>query len=549
MTVTAHLAFDLPAPAVTLTAGDDPDKGRTLTGPAMPFGIPSGPSGDGIRYVFTGPPRNLTDLVDVVDEHNDNAVCGRLARPFDVTPTGLDATARIFGTTRGTDLLIETREGVKTGFSLGAAFDHYTEDAEGVRTVTDWTALHVGVVRRPAFTQAAHLAIATARKETPMTTAPIVAPPVAPTTAPIDAPPVAPTAAPSVGVAEFPTTAELAAQVLPHVRDALAADAPAPSILAEFSSPGHAVHAMMTARQSGNVERFETIRAAFAVVNQVTGNNPGAVGLPPWARSMKANLNKRRPLIEGTGGAIPIPEAGMDSQWPYYAGNLDALIAEQVNQKDELASVRIDISKGSSNLKTAGFYSDIAYQLLMRSSPSYLTMYNLILEAAWHRYTEAKYEVALAAAGTAIVPTTAVTFAGMTGVLLRALLWEASSAVEDATGAPASIVGVSSDIWKKVGTLTDLPNGKDGVLTNAAGSADATTLTVQIGGLTVRRAPFLAAKTVLATSDPAARSSEAGPEWASQEDGTKPGRDAPPGGMYTPAEVYFPAGVVKYVMA
>ena len=104
-------------------------------------------------------------------------------------------------------------------------------------------------------------------------------------------------------------------------------------------------------------------------------------------------------------------------------------------------------------------------------------------------------------------------------------------------------------MWRKLGTLTDLPNGKDGVLTNAAGSADASTLTVQIGGLKVVRAPFLAAKTVVATNDTAATFAETGAQYASQEDVTKLGRDVAVWGMYEDAEIYFPAGVVKYVMA
>lgn len=534
MTHTVSLTFNHAAPAVELSGNADAPR-RTLTGPAMPFNVPSSPTDlDGLRYIFTGPPRNVSDLIDVVDEHDDRALCGRLAEPLTVTPDGLTASARIFATTRGNDLLVEAAEGAKTGFSFGAAFDAYTEGANGIRTVTDWTAVHLGVVRHPAFAEATGLVAASARKE-----------PTAMSDPTPDPQPVTPT------VVELPTVAELAAQVLPILRDTIANETgqgDKPSVLAEFSCAAQAVHAMVHAK-STNPERFDELRAAFAAVNQITSNNPGVMGLPPWARALKANLDTRRPLIEGTGGTIPLPDAGMTSIWPRYTGNLDALIAQQVNEKDELASVRIDITNASSPLLTAGMYSDIAYQLLLRSSPSYLAIYDMILEAAWYRYTEAKYEAGLVAGGTAIVPTSAVTFAGMTGVLLRALIWEASTAVEDATGKPATIVGVSSDIWKKIGTLTDLPNGKDGVVMNQPGTADASTLTVQIGGLTVKRAPFLAAKTVVATNDVAAKFAETGAMWASQEDVTKLGRDVAVWGMYNPAEIYFPAGVVKYVMA
>lgn len=536
MITTVALTFAQTAPgSAALSASDGPK--RTLTGLAVPFGVASKPDlFAGKSWIFEGPPANIDDLIDVVDEHNPDALCGRLAEPFSITQDGMHGVARIFATTRGNDLLVEAAEGAKTGFSIMAAIDTYTQDAAGVCTVAagDWTAVHLGVVRNPAFVEASGLVAASTRKETHM-----------PTETPIQDPP-----APSgVGVVELPTIAELAAQLLPTLREMLDEPEETASILAQFSTRGEALHAMFAASASGDDTRAGELRAAFAAVNQMTTDNPGLIGMPPWARSLKANYDRRRPLITGTGGAIPLPEAGMSAQWPYFNGNLDTIIAQQLAEKNELNSVKISILAGSAPIKTAGVYSDISYQLLLRSSPSYLAAYSTICEAAWDRYTEAKYEAALVAGGTAIVPTSAVTFAGMTGVLLRALLWEASAAVEDATGSPASIVGVSSDVWRKLGTLTDLPNGKDGVQTNAAGSADASTLTVQIGGLKVVRAPFLAAKTVVATNDTAAKFAETGPQYASQEDVTKLGRDVAVWGMYEDAEVYFPAGVVKYVMA
>ena len=63
-------------------------------------------------------------------------------------------------------------------------------------------------------------------------------------------------------------------------------------------------------------------------------------------------------------------------------------------------------------IKTAGAISDISYQLLMRSSPSYLAAHNEILLAAWARYLEAKFEAQLLALGTATgntAPTTVAT--------------------------------------------------------------------------------------------------------------------------------------------
>lgn len=506
---------------------------RTLSGLAVPYGIPSAAAMDGNRYRFAGPPANAADLVDVVREHDTDAVVGRLGSPWSTAATGLSAVARIFATTAGNDTLVEASESVRAGFSVGADIISSTVAADGVIDITEWTADHLGVVRNPAFAAAAGVTVrlSTTQKEPTMTDNPT--PPANP------APPAPP------AVLELPTTAELAAQVAEVLA---AANPPTPAHpLAAFSSRIEAYASFAAAVTAGDVERAGTIRAALlAAQNQVTTDNPGVIGMPPWARSLKANLDRRRPMIASTGGSIPLPEAGMQGQWPKFTGNLDAIITQQLAEKNELGSVKISITADSAPIKTAGVYSDISYQLLMRSSPSYLAQYMAICEAAWFRWTEAKYEAALAAAATGV----GLTFAlgTMTGDQLKALVWDASVKCENATGAPATVVGVSADIWAKVGTLSGLQNPKDGTGTNNAGTADASTNTVRVHGIAVTQAPFLAAKNVLTTNDVAAAFPESGAMTATQEDVTKLGRDVAVWGMYEDAEVYFPAGIVKSVL-
>lgn len=145
---------------------------RTLTGCAVPYGIASAPTSNGLRYRFHRPPRNVDDLIDVVREHDPDAVVGRLAQ-WQPSGGGLDAVARLFTTTAGNDALIEASEQVRTGFSIGAdaADGDLTLAADGVYDVADWTATHLGLVRRPAFATATVQRIAaheaTAPPETP----------------------------------------------------------------------------------------------------------------------------------------------------------------------------------------------------------------------------------------------------------------------------------------------------------------------------------------------------------------------------------------------
>src|SRR5699024_633994 len=140
---------DIPADLACLSTDDEQRTGRGL---AVPFGVASGPSSsDGHRYRFTTPPDNLDELVDVVREHDDDRLVGRLAQAWEQTKDGLLATARFFDTTAGRDAFTEAKEGARRGFSVAAAIKKFTTSEDGVRDVTSWDAAHLGVVRRPAF--------------------------------------------------------------------------------------------------------------------------------------------------------------------------------------------------------------------------------------------------------------------------------------------------------------------------------------------------------------------------------------------------------------
>lgn len=510
------------ASPLTVDLGEgEPGAGRTIAGLAVPFGQASAPSVDGARYRFAGAPANVEELVDVVRGHDDDAVIGRLAAAFAVDEAGLGATARIFRTSAGTDALEEAREGVLAGFSVSAAIASYTEGVDGIRDVPAgaWSARHLGIVRKPAFAETAGLTVAAASAAPTTTGGAMTAPTL------------------TAEVVTMPTIAELAEQVRAAIGEELAqAGRTGVHPLARFRSHADYVVAMAAAEP----EEASRLQAAFAVADQITTDNPGVIP-PGWRTEIKMNLDARRPAIAGTGGPISLPDAGMDANWPYFAGSLDAIIAKQVTQKTALSGPKISILKASEPIETAGVVTDISYQLLLRSSPSYLNAYLSITTAAWARYTEALYEGALVARAGATMPLTGT---GTDGAALAAGIWAASSAVEDATGAPATIVGVSSDVWIAIGKLTKFINPGYGP-SNAVGAANAATLRAEVNGLQITRWPFLPAATGIVTNDQAARFAEYGPQVASSEDVVKLGRNVATWGMYELAEVYFPAGVIK----
>lgn len=347
-----------------------------------------------------------------------------------------------------------------------------------------------------------------------------------------------PVETPPAPVVELPTIAELAAQTAPVVAELLAEiDRTNRHPLATFATFGEFAAAVMHA----DPEDALRLQAAF-VVDQVTTDNPGVIP-PGWRTDVKMNLDARRPAITATGGPIGLPDAGMDANWPYFEGDLDAIIAEQLAEKTEITGPKISILKATEPIHTAGAISDISYQLLLRSSPSYLDAYLRILQAAWARYTEAKFETRLFADAT---PSGAATPA--TADAIRGALFAASAQVEDATGSPATAVGVAADLWPVWGGLPGLHNPAYGT-NNAAGTASASTLQININGLQITRWPFLPAGGVVVTNGEAAKFAEYGPQVANHEDVRKLGRDVGVWGMYEEAEIYFPAGVVKLAAA
>jgi hypothetical protein len=525
-----RLTFALDAPGVVVLS-EDAGARPTLSGLAVPLGVPSSIAQDGHRYQFDGPPANPDDLVDAVREHDSDALVGRLAAPWEVTDAGLAASVSLFDTTRGRDVLEEARQGARRGFSVGALVDRFTEKA-GVRHVAagDWTAAHLGVVRRPAFAAAGFTVTASAFTATPTERNPAI---MEPTT---ETPDVAQLAARVEQLEgrkiELPTIAELAAQVA-EVLKPQAGTHP----LAAFANFEQFMAAFSEAHNAGNAERTAALSVAFAVPDQITTDNPGVIP-PGWRTNIAMRLDKRQPMVAAF-GRIGLPDAGMDSSWPYLdpALNLDAIIAQQVLEKDELTGVKVKILKGTEPIKTAGAVSDISYQLLMRSSPSYLAAHNEVLLAAWARYREAKFAARLVALGVDAGPAATLTATGF-----RSMLFTQSAAVEDATGAPAEFAFVDTATFNTLGGLDALVTAQYGTQ-NIAGTASARDLRINVNGIEVRRGRFLPAATTIVSNSEAAKAPEAGPFIATNENVRELGRDVAVWGMYEDAEVYFPAGV------
>jgi hypothetical protein len=300
---------------------------------------------------------------------------------------------------------------------------------------------------------------------------------------------------------------------------------------AAFTGAYHAWRELDMLSRQGTVGR--------ALVDQITADNPGLMP-PTWLTEVFGIVDRGRPGITALGGPRSPGSAGMDIYWPYYDGDLTTLVAEQVAQKSPITSVKVSFKRGSATLDTYAGGSDVAFQLIRRSSPSYMALYNRILNIAFGLTTEFAFDAAIAAG--AGVTTTYDATADTDGSGLRAVLFAASSAVRDATGEPASVALLATDVWLAIGGMAWLQPAMYGTQ-NVPGTAQASNLRVNVSGLEMTEAPGLPDGTMIVTNTGGAAWFEDGPFIVTADDVEKLGTNVAIWGMGTPG-LFLPSGIV-----
>jgi hypothetical protein len=228
----------------------------------------------------------------------------------------------------------------------------------------------------------------------------------------------------------------------------------------------------------------------------------------------------------------------MEVNWPYYDGSLLSLVGVQATQKTAITSARVDLKKGSEDLLTYAGMSDLSYQLIRRSSPSYKDAYLRIMYAAYAAVTDNAAADGLVAGQTVDYDFSADT----TGAGLREALFEASVLVQSATGSPAEFALVASDVFIAIGGMTQVGSAPYGVQ-NVAGTADAASLSVNINGIRVIYEPYFAAGKAFVSNGQAATWYEDGPFTVVAEDVEKLGQNVAVWGLGA-FGVHLPAGIV-----
>ena len=261
------------------------------------------------------------------------------------------------------------------------------------------------------------------------------------------------------------------------------------SPLAQFRSLGEVTKALLE-REGPEAQALQR-----ALADQITGDNAGTLR-PKYINEIKGTVDFGRPTITAFGTVAIEQGQGMTIEWPVNANDEATLVGNQATEKTAVSSVTWSVTNETASLLSYAGASDISYQLLRRSTPSYLDAY---AQAMYRGYAitsdsaAATQAVAASTASTALwVPATG------TAADLRTALFTASTEVENATNMPATFVLVASDVWAAIGGLELMPPMYG--TQNVAGTAAASTLRVEVSGLPIIHDRFLADGTILVSN-------------------------------------------------
>jgi hypothetical protein len=258
---------------------------------------------------------------------------------------------------------------------------------------------------------------------------------------------------------------------------------------------------------------------ARALFDQVTDNNPGVMP-PNWMTQVRGIFDLGRPTVTAF-GVESAGTTGTVFNWPYWDGDLTTIVEEQIDEKDEVNSVAINILKGTATLKTYAAGSDISYQLLQRSTPSYVDAHTRIMLNSYVQVTDIAFISAVYGARTVEAYDLAT---DTDGSAFREAVFGASVSCQTATGMPAEFVLVSPNVFKTIGGWSTFFPSNYGTF-NVSGTAQANTLGVAVSGLPVILDRNIGGDAILVSNREAAKWIEDGPRLATVENVAQLGRD------------------------
>jgi len=259
--------------------------------------------------------------------------------------------------------------------------------------------------------------------------------------------------------------------------DVLTAEKP----VAEFS--GLEVFGAMLGERYG----IKTANHALADVIGDLGT-ADASGIVPdfyWGGGLQHMTDRRRPLF-ATAGAAPFPTSGNNLVLPRVTQ--ETSVSTSAGEKAEANTRALQAVSESFEVVWFNGAVDVSLEIISQSDPSVLEVISrsLLTQYAGAVETDATLAVAGAATHTGAALDTA-TYAGLVGDIITT-----SDLIEDATGAPGDILGVTPAQWIAILSLMDGGDRRQFAMINpqnADGTGSLVTRGIDVGGVFIYRAP------------------------------------------------------------
>jgi len=397
--------------------------------------------------------------IKLLSQHDVKKPIGRMVTAT-VRPDGIYATFKLSRSTGGNDALVMAQEGLVSGLSVGAEIIASAPSRAGHTVVTAAKLKEVSLVTEPAFKSAQVLEIAAEEVETP----------VEPNTQPE-----------SEAVVENTPDTVAAPEVEATAVEAARATVAAPAYTKERTAPITSAQYLEASIKSalGDDDSRRVVRAA----DDSTSTNTGLT-LPQHLNSFITDTFTGRPVFDAVTRNALI-DSGMSFTVPrLYTNAATANTAPEVADVNEGASVTdtgMTSAYDTVNINKFACLNRISWELIDRSSPSFMELLMAELRKAYEKATDTAVLTELISSGT-----TATSVAATAAGLQSFISVEGAAAYKGTGGDFANKLVANTDQWAAITGYADTTGralySAQGPTMNASGTAVASSVRGNILG-------------------------------------------------------------------
>jgi len=266
-----------------------------------------------------------------------------------------------------------------------------------------------------------------------------------------------------------------------------------------------------------------------------------ASGLVPdfyWAAGLQHRVDRRRPLF-ATAGAAPFPSSGNNLELPKVTQ--ETLVAPRAAEKGIANSRALQVVMQTYPIQWFDGAVDVSLEIISQSDPSVLGVINSSMLTQYATAAELDATTIVEAAATVTgAPLDTTTYGALVADIITT-----SDLIEDATGSPGDMVGVTSAQWIAILSLMDGGDRRQFAIINpqnADGTGTLVTRGIDVGGVFIFRAP--AATVAVQYNQDSYKAGEKSPMQVAALNVELMGRDV--GILGATVNVTWPEGIYKY---